>query len=120
MLFSSIIVGIVSGFAVAVVSSYFGPKYLEEWREKQREMDWAAPRKQLLKKKLKLAKGGGWVSLKQLSRLCGASEEHTRTLLIEIDARGGTLKGDREGWALISRQPLDKLGTQDVGDDDNG
>ncbi|MEL7463192.1 MAG: hypothetical protein AAFN79_03955 [Pseudomonadota bacterium] len=117
--FLAVVIGVLSGFGGALITGYFGPRELEKWRADQRATKWATPRKKLLKEKLTGAKGAGWVSIKQLSRLCGASEEDTRTLLIEIGARGGSIKGDREGWILISRYGLDKPGVQADDDEDN-
>jgi hypothetical protein len=47
-------------------------------------------------------------SLSQLSRVTGTSEEECRRLLIEIGARGVSMAGGEEGWALIERFPLDQ------------
>jgi hypothetical protein len=44
-------------------------------------------------------------TLDALGRTTGTTPEDCRSLLIEIDARGGTMHG-REAWALISRAPL--------------
>lgn len=41
-----------------------------------------------------------------LSRIIGSSEDDTRSLLIELGARGATLHNKKEGWALITRAPL--------------
>jgi hypothetical protein len=41
----------------------------------------------------------------------GTTPEECRTLLIQVGARGVTLapkEGGTEGWALISRKPLDE------------
>jgi hypothetical protein len=36
----------------------------------------------------------------------GTSADECRRLLIEIEARGILLAGDKEGWALIKNKPL--------------
>jgi hypothetical protein len=45
-------------------------------------------------------------TLDALGRTTGTTPEDCRSLLIEIDARGGTMSDGREAWALISRAPL--------------
>lgn len=99
---SELIVGLVSGVISPVVFNFY-----QEWK---REKNWAAPRKKLLKEKLTSAKGEGWVSLERLRILTGTSEEECRSLLIELNARGGRMKSKKEAWALISKQPLTKTG----------
>ena len=46
--------------------------------------------------------------METLSRVTGTPPDECRRLLIEIEARGVKLEGDVEGWALISRKPLDE------------
>ncbi len=103
---------------VAVIGGLVGgavaPILLELFRQYQRDKSWKRPRKALLKRKLELAPGEGWVSIEVLARLCGISPEECRSLLIEIEARGGTLRDDREGWALIARRPLEGSATEGV------
>ncbi|MEE2946353.1 MAG: hypothetical protein VX444_14380 [Pseudomonadota bacterium] len=113
-----ILIGVLTGIGAAAVSSYLGPKALEKWRADQKEKNWAEPRKKLLKDKLTDAKGDGWIRFSKLMILTGTTADECRSLLIDIEARGGLLKkrpedktdADREGWALISRQPLSKPG----------
>ena len=47
-------------------------------------------------------------TLAMLSHVTGTSEDECRRLLIEIGARGVVMSGQREGWALIERYPLDR------------
>lgn len=83
-----------------------GPILLDEIRHWLKERRWKKPRKDLLRAKLQGAKGQGWVSIDRLTVLTGLKNDACRTLLIEIDARGGRLRSGKEGWALIERQPL--------------
>lgn len=83
-----------------------GPILLDEYRSLRRRLGWKNPRKDLLRRRLQSASGEGWVGIDKLSRLIGTDEDECRSLLIEIDARGGTLKSGAEAWALITRQPL--------------
>jgi hypothetical protein len=94
-------------FGGTFFGAFLGPLLLEEYRAYRGNHRWRNPRKTLLEQKLKSASGQGWVSIENLARLIGTSEDECRTLLIEIKARGGTLKSGQEGWALISRRPLD-------------
>ena len=96
------IVGLLAGF----VTSYYGPRRLEEWRQQRAEEKLNAPRKELLRKMLEDEQWSDGRKLETLSRVIGATEAECRSLLIEIGARGVTLEGDVEGWALISRKPL--------------
>jgi hypothetical protein len=47
--------------------------------------------------------------LETLKLYTGTSAKECRRLLIEVGARGVRLPGDIEGWALISRKPLEDL-----------
>ncbi len=47
-------------------------------------------------------------TIDMLSRVSGTTPEECRCLLIEVGARGVTLAGETEGWALISKKPLDE------------
>ncbi|RED18543.1 hypothetical protein [Pontivivens insulae] len=90
-----------------LVGAFISPLLLEMWRQHQREKRWARPRKELLRKMLS-ASNRTFTSIERLSRTIGASEDETRSLLIELDARGGRMKSGKEAWALISRAPLDQ------------
>lgn len=70
---------------------------------KQRKIDKA--RKKLLHTTLKGAKGKGWMQVKTLAHIVGADLDSTRTLLIDIQARG-SMDVNKESWSLISRNPL--------------
>jgi hypothetical protein len=97
--------GLVAG-ASAFIGSYFGPRRLEEWREKIKEERDYGPRKDLLTKMLNdpnhLIR-----SLQRLTLVTGTSDEECRRLLIEVRARGVTIRdrhgAEQEGWALIER-----------------
>ncbi len=101
-------VGGVLGVVGTLISAYYGPIKLEEWKEKRREEKWDGPRKKLLlnllndpQKKIR--------SIETLCRASGTSAEECRRLLIEIEARGIRIKGNREGWVLIKNRPLEAL-----------
>lgn len=100
-------------FLGTLVGAFIGPLLLEEYREWKQNRVWKKPRKTLLKAKLDGAKGQGWISLDTLTTLIGTSDDQCRSLLIEIEARGGTLRSGCEGWALISRRPLSDSDKED-------
>ena len=108
----STIAGGMSGGLVAVivglVSAYWGPRKLEEWREKQYEQRHNEPRKNLLRKMLEDPDWPDGRKMETLSRVTGTPPDECRCLLIEIEARGVKLEGNVEGWALISRKPLNE------------
>ena len=84
------------------------PRTVEEWREKREEERIYGPRKRLLKKLLEDSKFSDGRKLETLCLVTGTSQEECRSLLIEIGARGVKLSSGIEGWALISRKPLDQ------------
>lgn len=98
------IIGGVLGCVGTLLSSYWGPRKLEEWRENRAEERINGPRKHLLKKLLE-DDGFEWRRLSTLARVTGTTEEECRRLLIEIGARGSLSPGE-ELWALISRKPI--------------
>ena len=110
--FVSAVVGGLAGGVLGVigtlVSSYYGPRKFEEWREQRLEERLNGPRKCLLKQLLEDPDPSfnDGRSLETLSRVTGTSEEECRRLLIEIEARGVKFANGKEGWALISRKPL--------------
>ncbi len=103
--------GIIGGFIGVIgtlVSSYYGPRRLEEWREKREEEQTHGPRKRYLKQILE-GKKFDWYSLSTLARATGTTEEECRILLIKIGARGSLKeKKDDEMWALEALQPIAK------------
>lgn len=111
--FGSAIVGGLIGGALGVigtlVSSYYGPRKFEEWREQRLDERLNGPRKRLLKKMLEDPRFKDGRFLETLRRVTGTSEEECRRLLIEIEARGVILADGKEGWALITRKPLDEV-----------
>ena len=108
-------VGGVLGVLGTLVSSYLGPRKLEEWKAGRRAQRWDNPRKRLL---LNLLDGEGpkMRSIETLCRSCGTSAEECRRLLIEIEARGVRLKDGREGWVLIKHSPLDRVTEDEIYD----
>jgi hypothetical protein len=98
------IIGGILGCIGTLLSSYWGPRKLEEWRAKREEERIYGPRKHILRKLLEEDRFE-WRYLSTLSRATGTTEEECRRLLIEIGARGSLSEGP-EMWALISRKPL--------------
>jgi hypothetical protein len=101
-------VGGVLGVIGTIVSSYIGPRKFEEWKQKRNAEKWDNPRKKLL---LNLLNGEKHQmrSIETLCRSSGTSPEECRRLLIEIEARGVRLTGNREGWVLIKNKPLESI-----------
>ena len=95
------------GVVGTLVTSYWGPRQLEEWRERRKEDQEYGPRKALLRRMLE-DPTFEIRSLHQLSRVTGTTDEECRRLLIQIGARGASLASEDEGWALIERLPLDQ------------
>jgi hypothetical protein len=107
----AIVGGIVGGILGAVgtlVSSYYGPRKFEEWQEGRKGKREFGPRKILLKTMLEDNRFPDGRKIETLCRITGTTLDECRRLLIEIGARGVTFKGNEEGWALISRKPLDE------------
>ena len=101
-------IGGVCGLIGGLISTYWGPRKLEEWREKRYEQRRNEPRKNLLRKMLEDDRWSDGRKMETLSRVTGTPLDECRRLLIEIGARGVKLEGNVEGWALISRKPLDE------------
>ena len=95
------------GVASTLVASYFGPRWLEQWRADIKEERDYGPRKRLLKQML-IEPNPPIRSLKQLRHVTGTTDEECRRLLIEVGARGVTMRGGVEGWALIERYGFDR------------
>jgi hypothetical protein len=109
-LLAGLLGGVVGGFVGllgATVTSYWGPRMLEQWRASNVEKQQHGPRKELLRKMLSDPRFE-IRTIQTLSRVSGTSDEECRRLLIELGARGVLIAGDREGWALIERYPLDR------------
>jgi hypothetical protein len=101
-------IGGILGAVAAAFSSYFGPRKLEEWREARLDQRLNGPRRRLLKRMLEDQRFQDGRTIETLALVTGTTPKECRRLLIEIDARGVSLKDGREGWALISRKPLDE------------
>lgn len=111
-IWSSIIGGIVGGILGVIgtiSSSYWGPRKFEEWKDKRIEEKELEPRKKLLKQMLEDESFRDGRKIQTLCMVTGTQVEKCRDLLIEIGARGVNLEGDIEGWALISRKPLNEV-----------
>ncbi len=102
------LIGGVLGVIGTLITSYYGPRKIEEWREKRQEERIHGPRKRLLNQLLEDSRFDDGRKLETLSRVTGSNEEECRRLLIEIGERGVRLRNGEEGWALISRKPLDE------------
>ena len=100
-------IGGILGVVGTLISSYYGPRKMEVWREKREEERIHGPRKRYLEEIL----GGdfAWYRLSTLARATGTTENECRRLLIVIGARGSLKKieGD-ELWALEKRKPISK------------
>ena len=100
------IIGAAVGGTVSIVAglvtTYFGPRWLEGWRDKKEN----APRRRLLLDLLEDRRWRDGRTLERLAFVTGTSEERCRQLLVEIHARGVTLADGSEGWALIKYKPL--------------
>jgi|SRR5579863_3272100 len=101
------LVGGILGVVGTLLSAYYGPRKLEEWREQKMEERLNGPRKHLLRKLLADGRFTDGRKIETLTLYSGTSPEECRRLLIEIEARGVRFADGSEGWALISRKPLD-------------
>lgn len=95
-----------SVLVAAIVAGLLAPLTLSSIVNLRDHYRWSKPRMKLLERMLRSDQD--WRSLEKLCLVTGLSEEKCRTLLIEIGARGGKLKDNREGWALIDKVPLTK------------
>lgn len=101
-------IGGVLGVIGTIVTSYYGPRKLEQWREARKAVKWDLPRKRLLLNMLN-DPSKPMRTIETLCRASGTSADECRRLLIEIEARGVRLKGNREGWVLIKNKPLEQI-----------
>jgi hypothetical protein len=109
---TAVVGGLVGGFLgvlATLLSSYYGPRKLEEWRDKRLEEKINGPRKRLLKKLLDDTRFADGRKIDTLSRVSGTTLEECRRLLVELNARGVLFADGSEGWVLISRKPLEEL-----------
>lgn len=97
------VVGGSLGVLGATISAYYGPRRLEQWRQDQRDK----PRQDLLKRLLEDKRFDDGRTLERLMIVTGTTSDECRRLLVDVGARGVILDGDKEGWALITRKPLD-------------
>ena len=103
-LLTAIIGGVIGGFLGVIgtiVSSYYGPRKMEEWREKKKEEKLNGPRKKFLKSLLENPQFSNGRTIETLSQVTGTDKTECRRLLIEIGARGIHLKErKKEGWTF--------------------
>jgi hypothetical protein len=106
------LIGGIAGFAAgtigALITGYFGPKKLEEEREKRAEERVWGPRKELIREMLDNAAPGKGRSFKTLKRVTGTPDDDLRRLLVELGARGFTRDNGEEAWDYAKNRPLGK------------
>ena len=95
---------VVSGAAIGILGT-LGSTMLTHHLTGRRQSRIDKARKGLLQKALAGTGKTGWMSVETLAHIIGADLDTTRTLLIEIDARGSMMT-NKEMWSLISRNPL--------------
>jgi mannitol-specific phosphotransferase system IIBC component len=95
------LVGVILGASISIIGNIILFRYQQK---NQNKLD--AARKKLLKQMLDNEKFKEGRSFDTLSKVTGAEPEDCRRLLIEIDARGFTLKDGREGWTYIKNRPI--------------
>lgn len=100
LLFIGGVIGGILGVVGTLISSYFGPLKIEEWREKRKEKKLDNPRKRLLMQMLQDSHFPHGRSIETLCKVTGTTEKECHRLLIEIGARGVALKDGKEGWSL--------------------
>jgi hypothetical protein len=100
------VVGGIFGVLVTILSSYWGPRKFEEWKERRQEMREWGPRKALLFDMLKSPAASEGLPFDDLCLISGTTPKECRRLLIEVKARGIRLTGGQEGWVLIERKPF--------------
>ena len=108
-LVAAIVGGMIGGILGAIgtlISSYYGPRKFEEWKEQREEEKINGNRKRLLKELLEDEMWPDGRTMETLSRVTGTTDVECRRLLIEVNARGVKLANGEEGWALISRKPI--------------
>lgn len=95
------LIGVVIGASISIVGNIIVHRYQQK---NQNKLDVA--RRKLLKQMLDNKKFKDGRSFETLSKVTGAEPEDCRRLLIEVEARGFTLKDGREGWTYIKNRPL--------------
>lgn len=99
-------IGGIPGVVGTIISAYHGPIKLEQWKERRRKEKRDGARKKLLLGMLEAPE----LEIRSIETLCrasGTTKEERRRLLIEIDAGGIRMRGNREGWAPIRNRPLE-------------
>ena len=92
------VLGAVIG-SFATIAGNLTMHWLKEYSEAKKD----EPRKKLLKNMLNHPTFS-WRNLDTLTNVIGSSEEKTKTLLLEMGARGS--EDGQPKWGLISRNPL--------------
>ncbi|WP_170328724.1 hypothetical protein [Ruegeria arenilitoris] len=95
---------VVAGTALGITGT-LGSTILAHFLTNQKQARIDKARKRLLRKALTRAGNTGWMSVETLAHIIGSDLDTTRTLLIEIEARG-SMRTDKEMWSLISRNAL--------------
>lgn len=104
--FWSAIIGL-AGVVIGALITITG-NLLLHWMQQRTKGKLDLARKTLLRQMLDNTGFKEGRSLDTLSKVTGAAPEECRRLLIEIGARGFTLKDNREGWTYIANRPLDQ------------
>lgn len=97
------LIGVIVGAVITVIGNL-----LLHWIQQKGKNKIDESRKSLLRQMLDNPEFEEGRSFETLSKVTGAAPEDCRRLLIEIGARGFTLKDDREGWTYIKNRPLNK------------
>ena len=102
------IIGGVAGTLGAWLTGYWGPRKLEQEKEKRAEERVWGPRKKLIKEMLDNAAPGKGRSFETLKKVTGTSDDDLRRLLVELGARGFTRDDGKEAWDYARNRPLKK------------
>lgn len=102
------LIGGVAGTIGAWLTGYWGPRKLEEEKEKRAEERVWGPRKELIKQMLDNATPGEGRSFETLKRVTGTPDDDLRRLLVELGARGFTRTNGKEAWDYAKNRPLSK------------
>ena len=100
------IIGATAGMIGAWLTGYWGPRKLEEEREKRAEVRVWGPRRELIKEMLDNAAPGKGRSFETLKRVTGTPDDDLRRLLVELGARGFTRDDGKEAWDYTRNRPF--------------
>ena len=86
-------------FGGTFFGSFLGPLLLDEYRRLQRSRRWLRPR-QATVKMLYAQSGLIKLSLRDIAKAIGLSDEDAREVLISLNGVGTTMDNGQEGWIL--------------------